>query len=299
MGFLRDGIKRVVPGRSFMPMKLDVRHSYDTAFIQNVFSKVAKRYDLMNDLMSMGIHRIWKDVFVKEAVSSLSVINSEIAKAQFEGIPYEGQNVVEILDLAGGTGDIAFRILERAGDMNVHDDKGFVLYNTGIKAEPKITILDPSVEMTDVGQQYADKLGYSNCIEWVNAPAENMPLENDTFDIVTVAFGLRNFTDREAGLRECYRVLKPGGRLMILEFSRCESNLLGALYDSYSSLIIPMLGQYVANNKDAYQYLIDSIRTFPSQQQLADMLTKANFTLISYRNLTGGIVAIHSAFKKQ
>lgn len=273
--------------------------TYSTEFIRSVFSNVARKYDLMNDLMSLGIHRCWKDIFVKEAVSPLASINNEIAKAYFEGKPYNGQHVVQILDLAGGTGDIAFRILEREKGMHVLDSSGFVVHNSGLRARADVTVMDPSVEMTDVGERYAAQLGLSDRIKWINAPAEKMPLADDTCDIITVAFGVRNFSDRVAGLKECFRVLKPGGRLLILEFSHCESDLLKALYESYSNFLIPTLGKYMANDESAYQYLIDSIRNFPNQQELADMLTKIGYDYVAYRNLTGGIVAIHSAFKPQ
>ncbi|ORM39975.1 2-methoxy-6-polyprenyl-1 [Babesia sp. Xinjiang] len=270
-------------------------HTTDAAEGGNVASK----YDLMNDLMSLGVHRLWKDVFVKETISSFNAINKNLAKAAFEGKTDDSQAVIKMLDVAGGTGDISFRIMERARELRIKDSSGFVLHAPNIKVKPEITVLDPSIEMTDVGKNYARDLGLSDAIKWVNAPAEHMPLPDDTYDIITVAFGLRNFSDREQGLRECYRVLKPGGRLMILEFSHCENNLLAALYDKYADFVIPTLGHYVANDRKAYQYLIDSIRSFPTQEELADMLTKLNYTLVAYRNLTGGIVAIHSAFKPQ
>ncbi|GBE58626.1 ubiquinone menaquinone biosynthesis methyltransferases family protein [Babesia ovata] len=272
--------------------------AYTPEFIRSVFSNVATRYDLMNDLMSAGIHRLWKDTFVTEAVTTLADVNNQIAKATFEGREYEGPTVLKILDLAGGTGDIAFRILDKAKDMRIKDAGGFILHSPKTRVKPEITIMDPSHEMTDVGQQRAASQGFTD-ITWTNAPAENMPVQDDTFDIITCAFGLRNFSDRMQGLKECYRVLKPGGRLMILDFSHCESSLLGALYEAYSDLVIPNLGKYIANDVNAYQYLIDSIRSFPTQEELAEALTKLNFTLVSYRNLSGGIVAIHSAFKPQ
>ncbi|GIX61365.1 methyltransferase, putative [Babesia caballi] len=273
--------------------------AYTPEFIRSVFSNVAARYDLMNDLMSLGVHRLWKDAFVKEALSALSEINNRIATAAFEGRSYEGDTVVKILDLAGGTGDIAFRLLERAREMRIRDAAGFVLHSPALRATADITVVDPSVEMTDIGQKNAANLGFGGAIAWKNAPAESLPGPDDAFDLVTVAFGVRNFSDREQGLRECYRVLKPGGRLMILEFSHCENDVLGALYETYSDLVIPRLGHYIANDRGAYQYLVDSIRSFPNQEELANMLAGIGYTLVSYRNLTGGIVAIHSAFKPQ
>ncbi|GFE53492.1 ubiquinone menaquinone biosynthesis methyltransferases family protein [Babesia ovis] len=297
----RRDLQRAVMGTAQMYLRERRYYTpvYDTSFIRSVFRNVASKYDLMNDLMSMGIHRIWKDIFVRETVSTLDAINKNIAKATFENKPYDGSGVVKMLDLAGGTGDIAFRILDRTKEMRVKDDRGFILHSPQGQLKAEITVIDPSVEMTDVGKNNAVNMGYSDDITWMNAPAENLPVADNSFDIITVAFGLRNFSDREKGLSECYRVLKPGGRLMILEFSHCKNNLLGSIYDMYSDLVIPTLGHYVANDRDAYQYLVDSIRSFPTQEELAGMLTKLNYTLVSYRNLTCGIVAIHSAFKPQ
>ncbi|EDO08459.1 ubiquinone/menaquinone biosynthesis methyltransferases family protein [Babesia bovis T2Bo] len=295
-------LPNVVPQKTLKSIHTEWRRHatvYDTSFIRGIFSKVANKYDLMNDLMSLGIHRIWKDIFVKETITLFSDINKNIANATLEGNTYDGDTNVKIMDLAGGTGDIAFRILDKMKNIKMKDASGFIIHNPRYRIKPEITVVDPSVEMTDIGRNKAINLGYSNYVSWINASAECLPMEDNTYDIITCAFGVRNFSDREQGLKECYRVLKPGGRLMVLEFSHCENDLPAAIYDRYSEIVIPTLGHYVANDRAAYQYLVDSIRSFPTQEEFADLLIKLNYTMVAYRNLTTGIVAIHSAFKPQ
>ncbi|EAN32160.2 ubiE/COQ5 methyltransferase family protein [Theileria parva strain Muguga] len=265
-------------------------------FVRSVFSDVAKNYDLMNDLMSVGIHRIWKEVLVQEVISSLKMTYRHLSKDYFTDDFLPDDMVVDILDLAGGTGDIGIRIAQLSNNLKFEDSNGFVLYDT-LKITPKIVICDPSDEMTKLGQEKSEKAGVKD-ISWVNAEAEKLPFDDCSFDIITVGFGVRNFSDRTAGLSECYRVLKPGGRLLILEFSHCENELLNVLYKTYSDKLIPFLGSVVAKNEEAYDYLVDSIRKFPNQQELAEILKSLGFLHVSYRNLTAGIVCIHSAFRK-
>ncbi|XP_953438.1 methyltransferase, putative [Theileria annulata] len=280
-------------------------------FVRSVFSDVAKNYDLMNDLMSVGIHRFWKEVLVQEVISSLKMTHRHLSKDYFSNdfVPdiinifgvkivyiHLDDMVVDILDLAGGTGDIGIRIAELSKNLKFEDSNGFVLYDS-LKITPKIVVCDPSEEMTKLGQEKSEKAGVQG-LSWVNAEAEKLPFEDCSFDIITIGFGVRNFSDRNAGLSECYRVLKPGGRLLILEFSHCENELLSVLYKTYSDKLIPFLGSVVAKNEEAYDYLVDSIRKFPNQQEVAEILKSLGFLHVSYRNLTGGIVCIHSGFRK-
>lgn len=225
--------------------------------VGSVFSRVARRYDLMNDLMSGGLHRLWKDSLVDELR------------------PRAGMHVV---DLAGGTGDIAFRILRRA---------------PGIR----VTVADINTDMLTVGRDRAFDRGLVDGIEWVTADAEALPFPDRSVDACTIAFGLRNVTHRDRALAEMRRILVPGGRLLCMEFSRMAVPLLARAYDAYSFRVVPWIGQVVARDRDAYQYLVESIRKFPPQEALADMMRAVGLDRVRWRNLAGGIVAIHSAWR--
>lgn len=226
--------------------------------VNQVFSKVAPRYDLMNDLMSGGLHRLWKD----ELIGALA--------------PPKGETPFALLDVAGGTGDVAFRFLDAAG--------------RGGSA----VICDISAEMMEAGKARA---GGRRALEFVQANAENLPFEDRSFDAYTIAFGIRNVTHIDKVLCEAFRVLKPGGRFLCLEFSSVEMPLLDTLYDAYSLNAIPQLGQLVAGDAESYRYLVESIRRFPDQERFVQMIRDAGFERVRYRNLTGGIAAIHAAWR--
>jgi demethylmenaquinone methyltransferase/2-methoxy-6-polyprenyl-1,4-benzoquinol methylase len=227
-----------------------------TARVRGVFSSVAGRYDVMNDLMSGGLHRLWKAAFITWLR------------------PRAGMH---LLDLAGGTGDIAFRFLAAGGD--------------------RVTVADINRDMLFVGQHRARRRHLSGSIEWLCANAEGLPLPDASVDAVTCAFGIRNMTDKAGALAEMYRVLKPGGRFLCLEFSRLALPGLEGLYDKYSFQVVPRLGRMVAGDEASYRYLAESIRTFPDQDAFAAMLTQAGLGKVSYRNLAGGIAAMHSAWR--
>ncbi len=227
--------------------------------VREVFSSVASRYDLMNDLMSAGVHRLWKDAFV-------DWLNPQPGMA--------------ILDVAGGTGDIAFRMAKRARA------KG------GAAA---ITICDINLAMLKAGVKRPEASDSS--ITWVCGDAENLPVETGSQDAYTIAFGIRNTTHLDQVLSEAYRVLKPGGRFLCLEFSKVAAPGLDRLYDVYSFAVLPRLGEMVAGDGAAYRYLAESIRRFPSQTAFAKMIVKAGFSQVKFRNLSGGIAAMHSGWK--
>ena len=226
--------------------------------VRQVFDSVADRYDLMNDLMSGGIHRLWK----AELIDRLA--------------PRSGQL---LLDVAGGTGDIAQRFLDRAGP------------------EARAIVCDLTQSMLRRGRDRAIDHGHLAGIEWVCGDAERLPVGDASVDVYTIAFGLRNVTHIAAALAEARRVLKPGGRFFCLEFSRIEPGLLRPLYDLYSFTVLPALGQVVAGDRDAYQYLAESIRRFPPQRELARMMEDAGLEQVRFRNLTGGIAALHSGWR--
>ena len=234
-----------------------VRAEEKARLVRQVFDSVADRYDLMNDLMSGGVHRLWK----AELVDRLA--------------PREGQRV---LDVAGGTGDIAQRVLARA-------------------PAAAVTVCDINESMLHRGRDRAIDAGILAGIDWVCGDAEALPLADGGVDAYTIAFGLRNVTQIEAALAEARRVLRPGGRFLCLEFSRVEAPLLDRLYDVYSFTVLPLLGQMVAGDREAYQYLVESIRRFPPQPELARLMEAAGFEQVSYRNLTGGIAALHSGWR--
>ena len=225
--------------------------------VHGVFSRVASKYDIMNDLMSLGIHRIWKDAMMDWLA------------------PRPGQR---LLDVAGGTGDVAFRFLKRA---------------PGATA----TVCDMTESMLIEGQKRAEAEDMAERLSWVVGDAMALPFEDDTFDVYTISFGIRNVTRIPDALREAYRVLRPGGRIMVLEFSQIPNEMLQSLYDAYSFNVIPVMGKVVANDRDSYQYLVESIRKFPTQEIFASMIREAGFEQVKYRNLSLGIAALHSGWK--
>ena len=226
--------------------------------VRAVFDRVARRYDLMNDLMSAGVHRLWKATLMDMLA------------------PRPGTHLV---DVAGGTGDIAFRFLDR------------------IEGKGRVTVCDASEAMVRVGRDRALDRGIVAGIDWVAGDAEALPLADAGADAYTIAFGLRNMTHLERALGEARRVLRPGGRFLCLEFSRVALPLLGALYDRYSFSVVPWLGEVVAGDRASYQYLVESIRRFPAQDALARMVAAAGLERVAVRNLSGGIAAIHSAWR--
>ena len=226
-----------------------------TSLVREVFESVAGKYDLMNDLMSLGVHRAWKQDF-----------------AAYSGV-LPGDRV---LDLAGGTGDIAALMSKRVGGSG------------------QVVLTDINEAMLDVGRRRLDDKGIVHNVTYALVNAETLPFGEGEFDAVTIAFGLRNVTDKDAALREMHRVLKPGGRALILEFSEVQPELLKKAYDTWSFGVLPVLGKLVANDEESYRYLAESIRKHPPQEELAEMMREAGFSQVNYRNLTGGIVAIHS-----
>ncbi|HZJ13187.1 MAG TPA: bifunctional demethylmenaquinone methyltransferase/2-methoxy-6-polyprenyl-1,4-benzoquinol methylase UbiE [Methyloceanibacter sp.] len=239
----------------FAPVGEDAKQG----LVNEVFAKVARSYDLMNDLMSGGLHRLWKS----DLVSWLAPPKS--------AVPYA------LLDVAGGTGDVALRVLDASGP--------------GSSA----VICDISAEMIAVGRARAVSEGER--LRFVRGNAEALPFAKASFDAYTVAFGMRNLTRLEAALAEAFRVLKPGGRFLCLEFSAVEVPLLDTLYDAYSFNAIPVLGGLVAGDSASYQYLVESIRRFPDQKSFTRLIETAGFERVRYRNLTGGIAALHSAWR--
>ncbi len=226
--------------------------------VAGVFDSVAGRYDLMNDLMSGGIHRVWKRFTIE--VSAVR----------------PGQRV---LDIAGGTGDLAMKFSDLVGD------------------EGEVVLADINGSMLRVGRDKLLNRGYGASIEYVQADAEALPFPDDHFDVVSIAFGLRNVTHKEAALASMLRVLKPGGRLLILEFSKPGNPLLSRAYDTYSFNVLPSLGRLVAGDSDSYRYLAESIRMHPDQDTLKGMMEDAGFSRCEFYNMTGGIVALHRGFK--
>jgi len=226
------------------------------ALVQGVFDDVARRYDLMNDLMSLGVHRLWKRNFLDRL---------------------QPRADATLLDLGGGTGDIAFGWRARGGG--------------------ETTVCDLTPAMLGVGRCRAIDRNIGGGINWVCGDAENLPFAGSRFDVCTIAFCLRNVTHIDAALAEARRVLKPGGRFFCLEFSKVAIPPLAKLYDRYSFTVLPMLGRVIAHNRDAYQYLAESIRRFPPQEELAERMTKVGFDMVRYTNMSGGIVALHSGWR--
>ena len=240
----------------------EVRTADKQRLVDDVFDAVASRYDLMNDLMSGGVHRLWKDAFV-----------TWLAPPRASPVPFR------VLDMAGGTGDIAFRIAERS-------------------ASALVTVSDINAEMLGVGRKRAEGRAYADRLSFVEANAEELtPFDDGSYDAVTIAFGIRNVPRIQKALEQAYRVLKPGGRFMCLEFSACDVAGLDRLYDLFSFKVIPAIGDVVVGDGEPYRYLVESIRRFPNQARFAAMIEDAGFSRVSVRNLTGGIAAMHSGWK--
>jgi demethylmenaquinone methyltransferase/2-methoxy-6-polyprenyl-1,4-benzoquinol methylase len=235
----------------------EVPEAVRQGLVNDVFRSVAERYDLMNDLMSGGLHRLWK----RELVSMLNAPR--------------GDKPFRLLDVAGGTGDIALRTAAASG--------------AGVTA----VVCDISPEMLEVGRRKVEAAGLAARISLVDGNAEALPFPDRSFDAYTIAFGIRNVTHIDRALAEAYRVLKIGGHFLCLEFSECQVPLLDRLYDFHSFEVIPRLGSIVAGDREAYRYLVESIRKFPRQERFAEMIRAAGFARVGYRNLTGGIAAIH------
>ncbi len=229
-----------------------------TRRVGQVFDSVAARYDLMNDLMSWGIHRLWKQFAV--AIASIK----------------RGQRV---LDLAGGTGDMTARLARRVGSVG------------------SVILADINESMLSIGRDRLLDQGIAGTVQYVQANAESLPFPDNTFDVVTIAFGLRNVTHKDQALTSMHRVLQPGGRVVILEFSQLVMPLLQRLYDSYSFNVLPWLGKLVVGDAESYRYLLESIRRHPDQETLKSMMESAGFDLIAYYNLSGGIAAVHCGYK--
>jgi len=241
------------------------------ALVDDVFHSVASRYDLMNDLMSGGLHRAWKDALVT-AVNPPRARPAPAQEAKASARPFA------LLDLAGGTGDIAFRVLEAGG---------------GTRA----TVVDINADMLAVGRARAAGRGLDDAITFVEGNAEALPLPDRSYDAVTIAFGIRNVPRIAAALGEAYRVLRIGGRFLCLEFSTVDVPGLDALYDFYSFNVIPALGRAVTEDAEAYRYLVESIRRFPRPDAFAEMMRAAGFARVSFQRMSGGIVALHSGWR--
>ncbi len=225
--------------------------------VRNLFTDVANKYDIMNDVMSGGIHRIWKEAMMDWLA------------------PRAGQR---LLDVAGGTGDVSFKFLNRAGHGHA-------------------TVCDITESMLVEGRKRAEAAQLADSLDWVVGDAMALPFDDNSFDVYTISFGIRNVTRPQDALAEAYRVLRPGGRLMVLEFSQLPNPMMQKAYDLYSFNIIPRMGQIIANDRDSYQYLVESIRNFPDQDTFLEMVKDAGFEQAKYRNLTMGIAALHSGWK--
>ncbi|MFN3723152.1 MAG: bifunctional demethylmenaquinone methyltransferase/2-methoxy-6-polyprenyl-1,4-benzoquinol methylase UbiE [Paracoccaceae bacterium] len=225
--------------------------------VHGVFTRVASKYDIMNDLMSVGIHRLWKEAMMDWLA------------------PRPGQR---LLDVAGGTGDVAFRFLKRA-------------------PRSSAVVCDMTESMLVAGRQRAEADSLADRLGWVVGDAMALPFESNSFDAYTISFGIRNVTRINDALSEAYRVLRPGGRLMVLEFSQIPNDMMQKAYDLYSFNVIPLMGQIVAGDRDSYQYLVESIRKFPDQESFATLIRQAGFDQVKYRNQSMGIAALHSGWK--
>lgn len=226
--------------------------------VADVFHSVAAKYDVMNDLMSFGVHRLWK---------RFTIDCSGVRRGH------------KVLDLAGGTGDLTAK------------------FSSIVGSDGQVILADINDSMLKVGREKLRDKGVVGNVEYIQANAEALPFDDNTFDVITIAFGLRNVTDKDKALESMLRVLKPGGRLLVLEFSKPEQEGLSKLYDFYSFNILPKMGQLVANDSESYQYLSESIRMHPDQETLKQMMVDAGFEQVEYFNLTGGIVALHRGYK--
>ncbi|MEY4697595.1 MAG: bifunctional demethylmenaquinone methyltransferase/2-methoxy-6-polyprenyl,4-benzoquinol methylase [Pseudomonadota bacterium] len=235
----------------------DVPEAEKAGMVHGVFTRVASKYDVMNDVMSGGVHRLWKNAMMDWLA------------------PRPGQR---LLDVAGGTGDVAFRFLKRA-------------------AGSSAVVLDMTESMLVEGRKRADAERLADRLDWVVGDAMALPFADCSFDTYTISFGIRNVTRIPDALREAYRVLKPGGRLMVLEFSQIPNDLMQKIYDLYSFNVIPVMGQIITSDRASYQYLVESIRKFPDQDSFAAMIREAGFDQVKYRNLTMGVAALHSGWK--
>jgi demethylmenaquinone methyltransferase/2-methoxy-6-polyprenyl-1,4-benzoquinol methylase len=236
----------------------DVPAGEKQAMVADVFHSVAAKYDVMNDLMSFGVHRLWKRFTID--MSGVRPGN-------------------KVLDLAGGTGDLTKKFSKIVGPSGT------------------VVLADINSSMLEVGRERLTNEGYVGNIEYVQANAQYLPFEDNTFDIITIAFGLRNVTDKDEALRSMFRVLKPGGRLLVLEFSQTKNPLLKKAYDLYSFTALPLMGKLVTNDSESYKYLAESIRMHPDQETLKGMMEEAGFNRVSYHNMTGGMVALHRGIK--
>ncbi|USP81500.1 uncharacterized protein yc1106_08774 [Curvularia clavata] len=246
-----------------------------------VFSSVASSYDSMNDFMSLGIHRLWKDHFVRNLNPGRNPLTTSSSSPQDRGM--------NILDIAGGTGDIAFRMLDHASHIN-HD------------AHTRVTVADINPDMLAEGKKRSLQTPYARSprLDFIEANAENLHMiPSESVDLYTVAFGIRNFTHKDVALKEAFRVLKPGGVFACLEFSKVQNPLFDAVYQHWSFGAIPLIGQLVAGDRDSYQYLVESIARFPSQEEFSNMIKDAGFLVPGkgYEDLTNGIAAIHKGVK--
>ncbi|HET6467254.1 MAG TPA: bifunctional demethylmenaquinone methyltransferase/2-methoxy-6-polyprenyl-1,4-benzoquinol methylase UbiE [Geminicoccaceae bacterium] len=249
-----DPAQRLSTSFGFTPVEPEEK----AGLVRGVFERVARRYDLMNDLMSVGVHRLWKDALVDWLV------------------PRRG---MRHLDVAGGTGDVAFRLLDRVG------------------GEAEVALVDVNPAMLEVGRDRAIDAGWLDQVAWIAGDAELLPLPDRRFDGYTIAFGIRNVTHIDRALAEAYRVLRPGGRFLCLEFSKVALPGLDRLYDAYSFTVLPALGRLVAGDAASYRYLAESIRQFPDQDAFARLIRRAGFEQVRVRNVSGGIAAIHSAWR--
>jgi len=246
-----------------------VRAPEKAGLVRQVFNNVAERYDIMNDVMSGGLHRLWKKALVDHLA------------------PRPG---IKLLDVAGGTGDIAFRIHDRVKDR-------------WPDAAVEITVCDINDRMLAVGRDRAIdsnrglSLGPGRGISWISGDAERLPVPDQSYDAYTIAFGIRNVTHRARALHEAFRVLRPGGRFLCLEFSQVQAPVLDRIYDTYSFNVIPRMGQLIAGDADSYRYLVESIRRFPDARSFAAEIEQAGFSRVSHRLMTGGVVALHSGWR--
>ncbi|MDE1174781.1 MAG: bifunctional demethylmenaquinone methyltransferase/2-methoxy-6-polyprenyl-1,4-benzoquinol methylase UbiE [Parvibaculaceae bacterium] len=239
----------------------DVPEAEKAKLVHDVFEHVAGRYDLMNDLMSGGLHRAWKQAMI------------DWLSPPQNGRPFR------LIDVAGGTGDIAFRLLDRAGP------------------NASVAVCDINRHMLGVGRSRAEARAYEGRVEFACGDAERLPFPDRSFDAYTIAFGIRNVTHIDRAIAEAWRVLKPGGRFLCLEFSAVAVPLLDKIYDSYSFNMIPRMGKWVTGDGQPYQYLVESIRKFPDQERFLSMIEAEGFRRVQYRNLTGGVAAIHSGWR--